>query len=522
MSKKLVVLSLCLLLYTGLLSGCGAKPINEDIPQLVVAGVGRDPGEAYGYGAHPSLTRVLEPLIFRDAAEGLIPALAIRWEVSADNLTWTLSLREGVKFHDGTPFNAAAVVKNLERIDAMSPGRFGSLEKVEAAGAYVVKVTHSEPFASFLYALAWPGAAMISPAAVDESGKVLEPAGTGPFKRESWEPGKKMTMVRNELYWGGTPRLERIELQVIPDPTTRMMALEAGEIDMIIDTGGVLPEQVVTLRQHPQIEVLTVAGAVPHYLSLNTRAWPLDDLLVRRAIMYAIDPAGIVRHVLEGYGKVMTSVIPYSEQDWLHPDVLFNFNEPLKAGELLQEAGWQEGDDGILQKDGKKLEVKFLLSSALTGRFPYQPIAEIIQAQLGEVGIGVEIEVQEAGLWREILQKGEANLSIRPWAGICPQSRLHVWLHSQGEQNLAMGIFYNNPQVDRLTESLLRTIDKNEAMKISFEIQKIAASDLPIIPLYDEILINAVRKNVKGYIIDPRFKVNWEEIYLVFSDSQGG
>lgn len=534
MLKKLVVLSFCLLLCAGLLAGCGPKPADvvippaagssqtqpeqkeekAQIPQVVVAGLGRDPGEMYGYGAHPSLTRVLETLVSQDAAKGLIPALATRWQTSADNLTWRLFLREGVSFHDGTPFDAAAVVENLERIAAMSPGRFGSLEKVEAVGANEVKVTHSEPFASFLYALAWPGSAMISPAAVDEAGKVLEPVGTGPFKRESWEPGEKMILVRNHLYWGGTPRLEKIELKYIPDPTTRMMALEAGEIDMIIDTGGVLPEQVATLRLHPQIEVLTVAGAVSHYLSLNTRQWPLDDERVRQAVMHAIDLESIVQHVLEGFGKVMTSVVPYSEQEWRHPDVLFNYNDPQKARELLKQAGWQAGADGILQKDGRKFQVKFLLSTALVGRFPYQPIAEIVQAQLGEVGIGVDIEVQETGLWRETLQKGEAGFSIRPWSAICPQSRLYAWLHSAGEQNLAMGMFYHNPEMDRLTETLLRTTDASEAAKIAFQIQELAAREVPLIPLYDEILINAVRKNIQGYKIDPKFKVNWEDIYV--------
>ena len=525
--KKLVVLCLCLLLGTGLPAGCGTKPAavemppaagsseeKANIPQLVVAGLGRDPGEMYGYGAHPPLTRVLEPLIFQDAAEGLIPALATRWETSADNLTWTLFLREGVSFHDGTPFDAAAAAKNLERIAAMSPGRFGSLEKVEAAGAYEVKVTHKEPFASFLYALAWPGSAMISPAAVDEAGKVLEPVGTGPFKRESWDPGEKMTLVRNDLYWGGTPRLEKIELKFIPDPTTRMMALEAGEIDMIIDTGGVLPEQVATLSLHPQIEVLTVAGAVPHYMSINTRQWPLDDERVRRAVVHALDMESIVQYVLEGYGKVMSSVVPYAEQEWLHPETLFHFNDAQKARELLQQAGWQAGADGILQKDGRKFQLKFLLSTALVGRFPYQPIAEIVQAQLGEAGISVDIEAQEAGLWRETLQKGEASFSIRPWSAICPQSRLHAWLHSAGEQNLAMGMYYHNPEMDRLTETLLRTTDAGEAARISFQIQELAAREVPLIPLYDEILINAVRKNIKGYKIDPKFNVNWEDIYV--------
>jgi peptide/nickel transport system substrate-binding protein len=522
MFKKLIVVMLCFLVFAGIFAGCAAPQEGAEtpgpepsVPQQVVAGLGRDPGEMYGYGAHPPLTRVLEPLIFQDLELGLKPGLAARWEASEDGLTWDIFLQEGVKFHDGTPFNAEAVVHNLKRLTKGWPGRFGEVETIEAVGEFQVEVIHSEPYAPFLYSLAWAGAAMISPAVVDAEGNVAEPMGTGPFMKESWAPGEEMVLVRNADYWGGTPILERITLKYIPDPTTRMMALEAGEIDMIIDTGGVLPEQVPTLRKNEQIEVLTIEGAVPHYMTLNTQKAPLNDVQVRQAVMYALDPQSIIKYALEGFGRTMTSVIPYSEKGWMHSETLYPFNDPDRAKELLQKAGWEDRNgDGILEKDGQECRVKFLLSSALVGRWPYQPIAEIVQAQLADVGIEVKIEVVETGLWKETLQKGEADLSIRPWAGISPQSRLHEWLHSEGENSLAMGIFYHNPQVDSLIEKLLSTTEEKEAKEISLEIQKLAADEVPIIPMYDEVLINAVRKNIKGYKLHPWFSVNWEDIYV--------
>ncbi|MBT9146719.1 MAG: Glutathione-binding protein GsiB [Syntrophomonadaceae bacterium] len=522
MLKRLTVLTLCFLMITAVFTGCGRQAADtpQDVPkelaalQQVVAGLGRDPGEMYGYGAHPSLTRVLEPLIFRDLDLGLIPGLAVKWDVSGDGLSWIIQLREGVQFHDGTPFNADAVIHNLWRILKMSPERFGSVEKIEALEELKIEVTHSEPFVPFLYSLAWPGAAMISPNAVNEDGSIKEPIGTGPFVRESWTSGEDMVLARNDGYWGGVPILERITLKYIPDPSTRMMALEAGEIDMIIDTGGVLPEQVPTLLLHPEIEVLTTAGAVPHYMTLNTREWPFNDQQVRKAVMYAVDPESIIQHALEGYGKVMTTVIPHSEKNWMHADALYEYNNPDKAKELLKQAGWVDSGSGILQKNGQELRVKFLLSSALARRWPYATIAEIVQAQLRDVGIGVEIKVVEAGLWRETLQKGEANMSIRPWAGISPQCRLYDWLHSKGENTAAMGIFFNNPQIDGLIETLLRTTDEKVAKELAFRIQEIASVEVPIIPIYDEVLINAVRGNIKGYKLHPWFTVNWEDIYV--------
>lgn len=529
MFKKFIATILCVLTFTAFLSGCsapqeetqmppGTEPGPEretQVPQQVVAGLGRDPGEMYGYGAHPPLTRILEPLIFQDLELGLKPGLAVKWEAAEDGLSWKLYLREGVKFHDGTPFNAGAVVHNLERLVNAFPGRFGAVEKIEAAGEYVVEVAHSEPYAPFLYSLAWAGASMISPEVVDEEGNVAEPIGTGPFMRESWTPGEELVMVKNEDYWGGTPHLDKVTLKYIPDPTTRLMALEAGEIDMIIDTGGVLPEQVPTLQQNEHLEVLTIEGATPHYMTLNTQKAPLNDVRVRQAVMHAIDPESIIVYALEGFGRTMTSVIPYSEKTWMHPEALYNFNNPEKAKELLQTAGWEDKNgDGIREKDGQECRLKFLLSSALVGRWPYQTIAEVVQAQLADVGIAVKIEVVESGLWKETLVKGDADLSIRPWAGISPQSRLHEWLHSEGENTLAMGIFYNNPQVDRLIEELLRTTADNEAKALSLQIQEIAAEEVPIIPMYDEILINAINKKIKGYVLHPWFNVNWEDIYV--------
>jgi peptide/nickel transport system substrate-binding protein len=523
--RRSVVLVLCFLLFMGVLTGCSGQADvldtqkdgleEQGVVQEIVAGLGRDPGEMYNYGAHPPLTRVLEPLIFSDVNMGLIPGLARSWEASEDGLTWTIVLQEGVKFHDGSPFDAEAVVHNLKRIADTWPDRLGPVEEIEVINELEVRVTHKEPYAPFLYSLAWPGSAMICPTAVDEEGNVIEPVGTGPFYRESWVPNEEMVLVKNEQYWGGAPKLERITLKYIPDPTTRMMALEAGEIDMIIDTGGVLPEQVPTLEKNEQIEVLTVAGAVPHYLTFNNQKPPLNDARVRQAIMHAIDPQSIIEYTLEGFGKVMTSVIPYSEKDWMHPDTLFAFNEPDRAVQLLQEAGWDTiNAKGIREKDGQECRLKFLLSSAMVGRWPYQPIAEVVQAQLAEVGIAVEIEVVETGLWKETLEKGGAEISMRPWAGISPQSRLHEWLHSQGENTLAMGIFYSNPQADELIENLLKTTSEEDAKELSFRIQEIAGKEVPIIPMYDEVLINAVRKNIKGYNLHPWFIVNWEDIYV--------
>ena len=484
-------------------------------PQEIIAGLGRDPGVQYGYGAHPPLTRVLEPLLFNDVELSYLPGLAKSWEISPDGLTWTLMLVEGVKFHDGTDFNADAVKHNLLRVIKTSPDLFGKIESINILDNYTIEINHSKPFGSFLYSLSWPGAAMISPEAIDEEGRVIEPIGTGPYKRVEWISGERMVLEKNDDYWAGQPILEKITLVNIPDATTRLLALEAGEIDMIIDTGGIMPEHVAMIKTFKDINVLSTDGAVPHYMSINTIKAPFDDVNVRKAIMHALNPEGIIQYALEGYGKIMTSVTPNSEPFWLHPDNLYEFNNQQKAIDMLEQSGWTDADgNGILDKDGKDFIITFLLSTSLIGRWPYLTIAEIVQAELKKIGIIVEIKILDGGLWSKTLREGGADLSIRPWAGISPQTRLFSWLHSRGDQNIAMGINLSNPEIDRLIDLALAETDENKARELLLEVQEIAADQVSIIPVYDEVLINATKKNVKGYKLHPWFYVNWEEIYI--------
>ncbi len=488
---------------------------KEETSQEIVAGLGRDAGVQYGYGAHPPLTRVLETLIGRDVELSYKPGLAKSWDVSEDGLKWTLELQEGVKFHDGSAFNSEVVKQNLIRVSETSPDLFGKIESINAVDEYTIEVVHSEPFAPFLYSLAWPGAAIIAPSGIDEEGNVLEPIGTGPYKRTEWVTGEKLILEKNKDYWNGEPILEKITLKNIPDATTRMLALEAGEIDMIIDTGGVLPEHVAMLETNPEVDILTIDGAVPHYMSINTTKAPFDDVNVRKAVMYAINPENIINYALEGYGKVMQSITPHSESAWMHPEPLFEYNNQDEANRLLKEAGWEDSnEDGVLEKDGKDFNITFLLATGLIGRWPYLTIAEIVQEQLGEIGITVEIKVVETGLWKEKLVEGDADLSIRPWAGISPQTRLQAWLHSEGGQNIAMGINLNNSEIDNLIDKALATTDESKAKELLYEVQEMAAKEVSVIPIYDEVLINAVRNNVEGYKLHPWFHVNWEDIYL--------
>jgi peptide/nickel transport system substrate-binding protein len=510
MNRKIAILAVCLLLLSTMLAGCGERPL--EVRQEVVAGLGRDPWGARG--AHPYLTRVFEMLVILDAEMEPTPGLATSWEVSEDALTWTIRLREGVKFHDGTPFNAETAKFSLEWGTRVRPGLFGPIDRIESVDDYTIKVIHSEPYAPFIHSLFF--AIMISPNAIGEDDKVIESIGTGPFKVEDHVPGDRLVLVRNEAYWGGLPRLERVTLRFIPEPTTRMMALEAGEIDMIIDTGGVLPEHAPVLEANPEIELMTTRGVVHHHIGFDTTTFPFDDVKNREVISYAIDPDGLVGYALEGYGTVMYAPVPPLHKGWVHPDLLFEFNDKDKARKLLQEAGWADMDgNGIVEKDGKEFRVTMHLSSGWAGRWPYKTTAEIIQSSLREIGIAMDIEVVDTGLYGEMMGRGDVKMTLIPIADVCPRSGAKDTYHSEGNMTVTINPpFFNNSRINELTEAAMKETNDSKAQQLLFEVQEIVAEEVLMIPLFEEIMINAVRTNIRGYKIHPWFVVNWEDIYI--------
>jgi peptide/nickel transport system substrate-binding protein len=509
MNRKIAILTVCLLLLSTMLAGCGEQP--PEVPKEVVAGLGRDAGGVYG-GAHhhPPLTRLFEMLVTTGFESEIVPQLATSWETSDDGLIWTFYLREGVKFHDGTPFNAEAAAFALEMHNKRRPGHLGPLASIEAADEHILRIIHTEPFACLLYQLTWPFFSMASHAAFDTNGTIIDPIGTGPFKEKEWIRDEKLVLVRNEDYWGGMPKLEKITLKHIPDDTPRVMALEAGGIDMIIDVGGVPPEHAKDLENNPEIEIMTKPIATVRNLLFNTRKPPFDEVKVRQAIQYGIDRESIIQFTLEGLGVLTGSAVVPSIVGWHNPEIMVKYDLE-KARQLLKEAGWTDTDeDDTLDKNGKEFRVSLIISP----RWPAPTIAEVIQGQLRELGIIVEIQVLEAGVWSAAIRRGDHHMTIHALSFIGPHNALYRSFHSKGDLNLARGVFFQNTRVDELTELGKRTIDVEKRHQYYLEVQSIVAEEAPLIPLFGEMMINAVRTNIRGYKLHPWFVVNWEDIYI--------
>jgi len=354
-------------------------------------------------------------LVAFDEAEELIPALALSWDVSADGLEYTLKLREGVTFHDGTPFNAAAVQFNIQRhLDMPDSGFYSAYEpvaRVDVVDDLTAKIVLSEIRPNFAYeGLAQWGALQVSPTAFAELGARFgeAPIGTGPFKFDTYEPGASITYARNEAYWGGAPLLETVQVRIIPEAAVALVEMEAGTVDAIL----VEPKDVQAMTDLGLVIENSVSPG-SEMMSINLSQSPTDELLVRQALALAIDRDAIIAAVLFGFAEKSNGGVT-SDSPFYNADIPLIEYDPEQAGALLDEAGWVMGDDGIRERDGQPLRLALLSSDfADWGLFN-----QIFQEQLRVVGVDTEITTLE---WNAMLDQWRENQG--PW---------HISYHQQG------------------------------------------------------------------------------------------
>ncbi|NKQ39186.1 MAG: hypothetical protein HF967_06935 [Methanosarcinales archaeon] len=517
LNKKIISLSICIVLLGAMFSGCVEEQTDEvkiEVPQELTIGISSDPGRGAHYGllgAH-----VYETLV--GVAPGVlepIPMLATHWNISQDRLTWTFHLRQGVKFHDGTPFTSEAVKFSFERMLEMFEPAHGILqiESMKILDSHTINITTTRPWAALIAHLSHPVGHIMNPTSFDEEENIIKHIGTGPFKYYKHCIEERLIVVRNENHWQGVPKLEKITFAIIPDAHTRIMALEAGEIDV---TQWVPPEEVAWLDARPGITVLTTPSVRTDFLIFNSETKPFDNILVRQAVNYAINQGDLVEYLLDGHGIPARGAISPTIRWSIHEDLPeFRFN-PEKAKELLSEAGWEDtDDDGILDKNGESFSITFLLS----GRLPHWvPIAEAIQAQLREVGIIVELKVLEFGALRDAagtpedrpLDKHLFFSSSGTWAGDADYI-LYLTYHTNFNRWSSRHI-----DADELIEKGLGTINDNERFVIWGDVQrKILETDLAVYLLIQQEIV-AIRDHVHGFQAHPNQRMAHVPLWEVY------
>lgn len=455
------------------------------------------------------LVNLYEGLVrYRDGSLEIAPGLAESWTVSEDGLTYSFTLRDGVRFHDGAPFDAAAVRFNFERmLDDDHPYHdtgpfplrffFDAVAGIDTPDRRTVVFRLKEPFAPFLSNLAYPTGLIVSPAAVGKHGKNFgrQPAGTGPFLFAEWESNRKVVLVRNDEYWGEPAKLEAVVFRPITDGNTRVAEMLSGGLDLMVE---VPPDNVAPFRQDPNVIVHEQTGPHVWFLILNTREGPLADKRVRQAVNYAIDKKALVDDLLQGTAVIAAGPTPPAFA-WAYNDALEPYpHDPDKARELLRAAG-AEG-----------AELTFYVTEGGSGMLAPLPMGTAIQADLAEVGLKVTIETYE---WNAFLARvnqglaGRADMAQMAWMTNDPDTLPYLTLRSTAmpEQGGFNSGYYANEEVDRLLEQARAATDRNERAALYRRMQDIVHEEAPwaFIANWKQNAVTSSR--VQGFRLQPSF-----------------
>lgn len=382
--------------------------LSTDPPNL-------DPHVSSGSAAANVKMNVYSGLVRYDAEGNITPDLATDWEISDDGLTYTFNLRDGVTFHDGTPFTSEDVKFSLERIIDPETGAYLSsalevIEAIETPDEGTVVLRLSEPHAALLPYLARAEAQIVSKAFVEGGGDLnAEMIGTGPFMFVSREPGVSIELTRNpDYYEEGKPYLDGITFVPYADEQTRVVALEAGDVDII----EYVPwKDMSAIEENPNLTLYADEGAAFMTLIFNQAREPFDDPLVRRAFGYAIPRDAILRVAFFDRGSPITGGLIPPNSAYYNEELEGTYGyDPERALELLAEAGWTDSDgDGILDKDGEPLSVD-LMSTSTYGM--HMQTAQVVDQALRELGVDVNLELEEWSVVVARQQEGDFDFRV--------------------------------------------------------------------------------------------------------------
>ena len=459
-------------------------------------------------------------LTYKLGTTELVPALAKSWQVSTDGKVYTFNLEKDVKFHDGTPLDAAAVVYSFKRqfdknheaykwggpyVYFTSLGLDKLLKKIEVIDPLKVKFTLEKNDATFLSMLTMQSLAIISPTAMKKLKKDFgsQPVGSGPFVFRSWERNQKIILRANKDYWGNAPKLKTLIFRAIPDNNTRMIEMMAGNIHVMDNPN---PDDIAQLKNRlgQKLVLAQKPGFNVGYLALNNAKKPFNNLKVRKAIAHAINKKGIVDAIYAGYAKVAKHPMPPTL--WGYDETTKDYNyDPAAAKKLLKEAGYKDGFETTIW--------------AMPVPRPYMPdgrkVAEAIQGDLAAVGIKAKIVSYEWGTYLDKTQNGDHDMALLGWTGDIgdPDNFLYVLLDKTNAVKPAQNIsFYKNDELhDVLTRA--KSIQKqNDRIRLYKKAQAIIHADVPMIPLAHSVTVVPHSPRVKGFVVDPTGRRRFAEV----------
>jgi peptide/nickel transport system substrate-binding protein len=487
-----------------------------------------DPINATDGESFRATRQVMDTLLrFKPESFDLAPALATEIPTAEDGgRTYTVKLREGVKFHDGTEFNADAVKFNFDRWrDSKNPyhkggganssnfayysGQFGGfdddsvIESVDVVDEYTVRFNLKEPQGPFIRNLTMSPFAIASPTAIKKNVDNFwqEPVGTGPYKFVNWEKNSQIRVEAVKDWWGtdlpesqgyGGPHMKEVVIKTIPDNTQRVAALTGNQLN---GADGLVPDDVPTVEEQQGFEVIYRPPNTIGYLAMNNEKPPFDDPQVRQAFNYAINIPQIVESVLRGQGEVASNYFP-SLLQFFNKSIEPYPYDPDKAKQMLKDAG----------AANFKTELWYMPIPR-----PYMPdaksIAQVMQQNLQKVGVSAKLVTYEWATYLTKTSSGEHPTCLLGWTGDNgdPDNFLNVLLNSatatpQNAQNVA---YYKNPEVDKLLLKAQTTVNESVRQDAYYKAQEIMHEDAPWVPIAYVTPPIGLQNSVQGFEPNP-------------------
>ncbi len=455
-------------------------------------------------------TLMFNSLVKKNEKFDYVGELASDVKRSDDNLTFTFTLRDGVKFHDGRPFTSADAKYTLDLVFSSTFAKSASfyegtgaerksyIKSVEAPDARTLVVTTTKPWTGLLPNL-------VPVAIIPKDGYATQkdhPLGTGPFKFVSYDSSQQVVDLQgNPDYWDGAPHIPVLRVRVIPDTNALQAELSSGRVDIAPLPTSLSPDAIKLLGQNPKLQVLQFTGSNLNLLTLNCSQPPLNDVRVRQAIAHAVDREGMIRDLLLGQGKIAHSILP--EESWAyHAGQQYSF-DPAMAKKLLDEAGLRDPDgDGPQTRFAKPVVFKVSGSSVAAKNY-----AGVIQNYLKNVGVPVTIETAELNTLFDELRRGNFQIFYGQWVGGNQDpiffkdlfATSEIPTETRASRNRSR---YSNKELDALIDEAVNTFDREKAKLLYARIQDIVTRDVPVLPLWYQANIVIAQKNVGNIKVD--------------------
>ncbi len=451
---------------------------------------------------------IYDTLFYQTPELKLEPRLATKYEVSEDGLTYTVHLRKGIKFSDGTPFDAKAAKLTLDRaLDPKMrvPLRFiiAMIEKASIVDDYTIRLHLKYPFAPLAPTLSMVTVSPISPAAIEKYGEDVRtsPVGAGPYKLAEWVKGDRIVLVRNENYYGPRPTVKKLTFKIVPETATREAMLRAGQIDICYKP---LPSDVAALKADPKITVEMPLDTRTIFMGLNYQKGLTTNKLVRQAFNYAVDKKAIVEKILFDTAVPMDGPVSPILFGYHRMEHQYEYN-PEKAKELLKKANFDFNQTVKMRTP--------------QGRYLFdKQVSEAVQAYFQAIGVKTELRTYDwptyiAGLLKP-LDETELEVFLLGWGPMILDADMGLYGQFHSSVNPPKGLgaaFYSNPEYDKVIEATRLEQDPKERLELFRKASEIVWDDAPWIWLHVEKFVIAYSSKIKGLVV-----TNTEKFYPTY------